>query len=115
ALVESMGRMPTSAPALARDTVFAVVMIVCNGLVGLCILLGGLRHHEQEFRISGTGVYLNVLGALAVLTLVLPNYTTAAPGPYFLTAHLIFVRVTSLVLYATPLLTQPQRQPDSFH
>jgi len=75
ALIESIVLMPNSSPALARDTVFAVIMIVCNGLVGLCILVGGLRHHEQEFQISGTGVYLIVLGALSVLTLVLPNYT----------------------------------------
>src|SRR5947208_10288205 len=63
ALIESIVLQPNSSPALARDTVFAVVMIVCNGLVGLCVLLGGLRHHEQEFQTSGTAVYLNVLGA----------------------------------------------------
>jgi Ca2+:H+ antiporter len=114
ALIESMVLMPNSAPALARDTVFAVIMIVCNGLVGLCILLGGLRHHEQEFRVSGTGVYLNVLGALSVLTLVLPNYTTAAPGPYFSTAQLIFVSVITIVLYATFLFIQTSRHVDYF-
>ena len=84
ALIESIVLMPNSSPALARDTVFAVIMIVCNGLVGLCVLVGGLRHHEQEFQVSGTGVYLIVLGALSVLTLVLPNYTLTAPGPLFL-------------------------------
>jgi Ca2+:H+ antiporter len=73
ALIESMVLMPNSSPALARDTVFAVIMIVCNGLVGLCVLVGGLRHHEQEFQVSGAGVYLIVLGALSILTLVLPN------------------------------------------
>src|ERR1700751_5656731 len=60
ALIESMVLMPNSSPALARDTVFAVIMIVCNGLVGLCVLVGGLRHHEQEFQVSGAGVYLIV-------------------------------------------------------
>jgi Ca2+:H+ antiporter len=71
ALIESIVLTPGSSPALARDTVFAVVMIVCNGLIGLCIIWGGLRHHEQEYQTSGAGVYLTVLGALSVLTLVL--------------------------------------------
>src|SRR5262249_46650561 len=101
ALIESMILMPNSPPALARDRVFAVIMIVCNGLVGLCILVGGLRHYEQEFQIAGTGVYLIVLAALSVLTLVLPNYTVATPGPYFSTAQLVFVSIITVVLYAT--------------
>ena len=68
ALIESIVLTPGSSPTLARDTVFAVIMIVCNGLVGLCILVGGLRHHEQEFQVSGANVYLNVLAALSVLS-----------------------------------------------
>jgi Ca2+:H+ antiporter len=114
ALIESMVLMPNSSPALARDTVFAVIMIVCNGLVGLCVLLGGLRHHEQEFQVSGTGVYLIVLGALSILTLVLPNYTLAAPGPYFSTAQLVFVSVITVVLYAAFLFIQTSRHADYF-
>ena len=86
ALIESIVLTPGSSPTLARDTVFAVIMIVCNGLVGLCILVGGLRHHEQEFQVSGANVYLNVLAALSVLTLVLPNHTLTVTGPYFSTA-----------------------------
>ena len=76
ALIESIVLTPNSSPALARDTVFAVIMIVCNGLVGLCIMVGSLRHYEQEFQVSGASLYLNVLGALSVLTLILPNYTS---------------------------------------
>jgi Ca2+:H+ antiporter len=114
ALIESMVLMPNSSPALARDTVFAVIMIVCNGLVGLCVLVGGLRHHEQEFQVSGTGVYLIVLGALSVLTLVLPNYTLATPGPSFSTPQLLFVSVVTVVLYATFLYIQTARHTDYF-
>src|SRR3974390_3042815 len=88
ALIESIVLTPNSSPALARDTVFAVIMIVCNGLVGLCVLVGGLRHHEQEFQVSGAGVYLQVLGAPSVLTLILPNYTSTIVGPYYSTAQL---------------------------
>ncbi len=114
ALIESIVLTPNSSPALARDTVFAVIMIVCNGLVGSCILVGGLRHHEQEFQVSGTGVYLIVLAALSILTLVLPNYTMAAPGPYFSTAQLVFVSVITIALYATFLFIQTSRHADYF-
>src|SRR5437879_1385590 len=68
-------------PALARDTVFAVVMIVCNGLVGLCILAGGLRYREQDVQVTGSSLFLSVLIVLATITLILPNYTQTAPGP----------------------------------
>jgi Ca2+:H+ antiporter len=114
ALIESIVLTPNSSPALARDTVFAVIMVVCNGLVGLCVLVGGLRHHEQEFQVSGAGVYLHVLGALSILTLVLPNYTLTVTGPYFSTGQLIFVSVITVVLYATFLFIQTSRHTDYF-
>jgi Ca2+:H+ antiporter len=114
ALIESIVLRPDSSPTLARDTVFAVIMIVCNGLVGLCVLVGGLRHHEQEFQVSGAGVYLSVLAALSILTLVLPDYTLAVPGPYFSTAQLIFVSVITVILYGTFLFIQTSRHADYF-
>ena len=114
ALIESIVLTPGSSPTLARDTVFAVIMIVCNGLVGLCILVGGLRHHEQEFQVSGANVYLNVLGALSVLTLVLPNHTLTVTGPYFSTSQLIFVSIITVILYATFLFVQTSRHVDYF-
>src|SRR6202008_5024300 len=64
-------------PTLARDTVFAVVMIVCNGLVGICILAGGLRYREQDVQVTGSSLYLSVLAVLATITLIEPNYTLA--------------------------------------
>jgi Ca2+:H+ antiporter len=114
ALIESIVLTPGSSPALARDTVFAVIMIVCNGLVGLCILWGGLRHHEQEFQTSGAGVYLSVLAALSVLTLVLPNYTVTTIGPYFSNAQLIFVSITTVILYVAFLFIQTSRHTEYF-
>jgi Ca2+:H+ antiporter len=114
ALIESIVLTPNSSPALARDTVFAVIMIVCNGLVGLCIMVGSLRHHEQEFQVSGASLYLNVLGALSVLTLVLPNYTTTVVGPYYSTAQLLFVSVITVVLYASFLFIQTSRHKEYF-
>ncbi len=65
---------------LARDTVFATVMIVLNGIVGLCLVVGGMRHHEQTFQTAASSSALSVLGTLAAITLVLPNYTLATPG-----------------------------------
>src|SRR5262249_27790609 len=84
---------------LARDTVFAVVMIVCNGIVGLCLLWGGMRHHEQGFQVRGASAALAVLASLTILTMILPNYTLGTPGPAFSTSQLIFASVVSLVLY----------------
>jgi Ca2+:H+ antiporter len=114
ALIASLMLMPNANAALARDTVFAVVMIVCNGLVGICVLLGGIRYREQEFKTSGTGAYLSVLGTLAVLGLVLPNYTVATPGPYYSTAQLVFVSIATLVLYGVFLFIQTVKHTDYF-
>jgi Ca2+:H+ antiporter len=101
-------------PTLARDTVFAVVMIVCNGLVGLCILAGGLRHREQSFRVTGASAYLAVLAPLALLTLVLPNYTRTTLGPIYSPSQLVFVGAVTLALYAAFLYIQTIRHRDYF-
>src|SRR5438445_9896426 len=101
-------------PALARDTVFAVVMIVCNGLVGLCIFIGGLRYREQDFQVSGANLYLSVLFVMATITLIMPNYTLPAPGPFYSAAQLGFVSVVTLILYGVFLYTQTLRHRDYF-
>src|ERR1700730_437040 len=101
-------------PALARDTVFAVVMIVCNGLVGLCIFIGGLRYREQDFQVSGANLYLSVLFVMATITLIMPNYTLTAPGPIYSAAQLGFVSVVTLLLYGVFLYTQTIRHRDYF-
>jgi Ca2+:H+ antiporter len=100
--------------ALARDTVFAAVMIVCNGVTGLCLLAGGVRHHEQGFQLQGALAALAVLAALTVLTLVVPNFTLSTPGPSFNTAQLIFAGVVSLVLYGSFVFIQTIRHRDYF-
>ncbi|MCK1639979.1 ionic transporter y4hA [Bradyrhizobium sp. 157] len=101
-------------PALARDTVFAVVMIVCNGLVGLCIFIGGLRYREQDFQVSGANLYLSVLFVLSTITLIMPNYTLTAPGPIYSAAQLGFVDLVTLMLYGVFLYTQTIRHSDYF-
>ena len=94
---------------LARDTIFAVVIIVCNGIIGVCLLAGGLRHYEQEFQLWGANATLTVLIALTTLTLVLPNVTTATPGPTFSRSQLAFEATVSFVLYVSFLFVQTVR------
>jgi Ca2+:H+ antiporter len=101
-------------PTLARDAMFAVIMIALNGLVGLSLLLGGLRHREQHYNLQGVNSYLNVIMALAVLGLILPNFTTSTSGPTFSTAQEIFLVVTSASLYAIFLLIQTMRHSHYF-
>ncbi len=102
------------AGALARDTVFAAVMIVCNGVIGLCIVVGGLRHRVQDFRVDGTSPALAALGALAGLALVLPSFTTTTVGPTYSATQLAFAGVTSLVLYGVFVFVQTVRHRDYF-
>ena len=99
---------------IARDTVFAAIMIVCNGVIGLAILLGGIRHGAPEFRVEGTNPALTVLAALATLTLVLPTFTTSAPGPYYTNSQLEFAGLSSLILYGTFVFIQTVRHRDYF-
>jgi Ca2+:H+ antiporter len=101
-------------PTLGRDATFAVIMIALNGLVGLSLLLGGLRYREQHYNIQGVNAYLNVIMALAVLGLVLPNFTTSTSGPTFSTEQGIFFASVSLLLYAVFLLIQTLRHRGYF-
>ncbi|WP_085340392.1 calcium:proton antiporter [Aquidulcibacter paucihalophilus] len=99
---------------LARDTVMAAIMIILNGVIGLCLLLGGLRHGEQAYLQTGVSAALATLAALSIITLVLPNYVTTIPGPLFAPAQLAFVGTVSLVLYATFVLVQTIRHREYF-
>jgi len=99
---------------LARDTVFAAVMIVCNGIVGLCLLAGGMRHREQGFQLQGANAALSVLIALTTLTMIFPNVTTTTAGPTFSESQLAFAAVVSLILYGSFLFVQTVRHRDYF-
>ena len=101
-------------PTLGRDAIFAVIMIALNGLVGLSLVLGGLRYREQHYNIQGVNAYLNVIMTLAVLGLVLPNFTTSTSGPTFSTEQGIFFASVSLLLYAVFLLIQTLRHRGYF-
>jgi Ca2+:H+ antiporter len=99
--------------AIARDAIFAAVMIICNGVVGLCLLVGGLRHLEQSFRVEGTGSGLAALAALSTLVLVEPTLTVSQPGRYS-TPQLVFVAIASLALWLVFVFIQTIRHRDYF-
>ena len=99
---------------LARNTLYSAIMIVCNGVVGLCLLIGGMRHGEQEFKIESSSSSLGVLIALATLTLVLPVYTTSTPGPTFSVPQLLFAAAASLVLYGMFVFVQTVKHREYF-
>src|SRR5437763_1964689 len=96
------------------DTVISAVMVICNGVVGLCLLVGGLRHHEQSFHVEGANTGLATLIALTTLTLVLPAFTTSSPGPTYTGAQLTFAAIASLLLWATFVFVQTVRHRDYF-
>jgi Ca2+:H+ antiporter len=103
-----------NAAAVPRDTVYSAVMIICTGVVGVCILLGGLRHSEQSFRIEGTNSGLAALAALSVLVLVMPSLTTSSPGATYTNAQLVFVALSSLALWVVFVFIQTVRHRDYF-
>ena len=100
--------------SLARDTVFAALMITTNGIVGLSLLVGARRFHVTLFNAEGSGAALATVTTLATLSLVLPTFTTSQPGPEFSPAQLTFAALASLALYATFVLTQTVRHRDFF-
>ena len=101
-------------PTLARDTMFSVVMIVMNGLIGLSLLLGGLRYHEQEYNFPGVSAYLGLIVALGTLGMILPNYTTTTLGPTLSKGQQLFLIVMCLSLYVVFLIIQTTRHRSYF-
>jgi Ca2+:H+ antiporter len=99
---------------LARDTMYATVMIIANGVIGACILLGALRHREQSFRIEGAGPALAALATLATLVLVLPAFTVSAEGPRYTPSQLAFVGLSSLTVWCAFVFFQTVRHRDYF-
>jgi Ca2+:H+ antiporter len=101
-------------PALARDAMFGVAMIVLNGMIGLSLLLGGLRHHEQEYNLQGANSFLSLIVPLTVLGLVLPNFTSASAGPTLSAFQSVFLAVMSIGIYSLFLIIQNWRHREYF-
>jgi len=100
--------------ALPRDSIYAAVMIICTGVVGMCVLLGGLAHREQTFRVEGAGAGLAALIVMSTLTLVLPVFTTSTSGGTYTTSQLAFAAVSSAALWAIFIFVQTVRHRDYF-
>ncbi len=96
-------------PTLMRDTLLAVIMIIMNGMVGVTLLIGGLKHREQTFNLQGANAYLSVLLPLATLALILPDYTQTIPGPIYSVPQQIVLVIVSLALYLIFVLLQTGR------
>ena len=98
----------------ARDTVFAAIMLILNGIIGICIWIGGVKYHEQFFARSSATTYLVSLVAILIMTLILPNFTTSQTGPFYTKAQLIFVSAVCLIIYSTFLMVQTVRHRNYF-
>ncbi len=101
-------------PTLARDTMLAVLIIVLDGMVGLALLVGGIRHREQSFNLQGARAYLSVLLPLATVTLILPRFTTSTPGPTLAAGQSLAFAAATVLLYGTFLALQTTRHRDHF-
>jgi Ca2+:H+ antiporter len=101
-------------PALARDTMFGIVMIVLNGMIGLSLLVGGLRHGEQEYNLQGANSFLSLIVPLTVLGLILPNFTSASAGPTLSTLQSVFLATMSIGIYGLFLIIQNWRHREYF-
>ena len=114
ALIVSMMLTGKASETLVSDTIDAVVMLVLNGIAGICIVFGTLRHREQDFQTIGASAFLSVLMPMALLVLVLPNYAVTVPGPYYSHRQLVFVSAVCLALYLVFLFVQTVRHTEYF-
>ncbi len=113
-LIASVMLTGQSAPTMARDTMFAVLMIVLNGLVGFALLLGGLKHHEQDYNLQGARAFLSVLLPLSIFALVLPRFTVSTPDPTFSPLQAGFFALVTVLLYGVFLAIQTVRHRGFF-
>lgn len=102
------------ASSLARDTVFSATMLILNGIVGLCLFIGGLKFYEQNFSKHSATIALVSLVSIVIFTMVFPSYTTSVEGPYYSTPQLIFVSISCLVIYSVFLFAQTSRHREYF-
>lgn len=102
------------AVSLARDTVYSATMVILNGIVGLCLFIGGMKHHEQKFSKHSATIALVSLISIIVFTLVIPTFTESVHGSYYSTPQLIFASISCLVIYGFFLFAQTSRHREYF-
>lgn len=113
-IVSLMVSKGQAAASLARDTVYAATMLILNGIIGLCLLIGGLKHYEQRFSASSVTIALISLLSIIVFTLVFPTFTESVKGSYYSTPQLIFASIACLVIYSAFLFAQTRRYRQYF-
>src|SRR4051794_21576474 len=113
-LISAVMLGPGASPTVGRDTMFAVMMIVLNGVIGVSLVIGGLRHHEQSYNLSGASAYLAVIIPLAVIALILPSVTTSTTDGTLTTTQAVLFSLATVVLYVIFLLIQTGRHRDLF-
>ena len=114
ALISAVMLSAKDAPTLGRDTMFAVLMIVLNGVVGLGLLVGGLRHHQQSYNLQGASAFLSVIIPLTTIALIIPNFTSSTADGTLTTLQAVAFSVFTLALYGVFLLIQTSRHSDFF-
>lgn len=114
ALISAVMLTADAAPTLGRDTMFALLMIILNGVVGLALLLGGIRHHEQEYNLQGAAAFLAVIVPLSVIALVLPNFTSSTPDASLTGVQSFFFALFTILLYGVFLAVQTVRHQSFF-
>jgi Ca2+:H+ antiporter len=114
ALIGAVALSGEAVPTLGRDTMFAVLMIVLNGVVGLALISGGLRHHEQTYNLQGAVAYLAVIIPLSVIALILPSFTKAFPAGSLTTTQAVFFSIFTVLLYGIFLAIQTGRHRGFF-
>lgn len=102
------------AVSLARDTVYAATMLILNGIVGLCLFIGGLKHHEQTFSKHSVTIALVSLVSILVFTLILPSFTKSISGPYYSSSQLLFASIACILIYASFIFAQTIRHREYF-
>jgi Ca2+:H+ antiporter len=103
-----------AAPTLGRDTMFALLMIILNGVIGLALLLGGIRHHEQEYNLQGAAAFFALIVPLPVIALLLPNFTRSTPDPSLTGVQAFFIALFTVLLYGVFLAVQTVRHRSFF-
>lgn len=102
------------AVSVARDTVFSATMLILNGIVGLCLFIGGLKHHEQTFSKHSVTIALIALVSILAFTLILPSFTKSVDGPYYSSSQLLFISLTCIMIYTAFLFAQTVRHREYF-
>ena len=100
--------------AFARDTVYAAVMLILNGIVGLSLFIGGRKFHTQTFSPHSVKIALVSLVSIVAFTMIIPTFTNSQTGPYYSERQLLFEIFACLVIYAAFISAQTTRHKEYF-